>query len=271
MDAFDLISKRRHVRKSQRRSKTRILGNYKMVMNEQIKIAVDGSNRAQRNYDLSKKISDTDLQTLIYAAANSPSKQNETHYSLYVYTDKDIIKKIYEHTKKFTLIRDAEDREKTFKVENDVYIQDDTNSVTNSQIYANALFVYVSEEGQTRGGTHMKGKEHPNSNAALLYRDQLAYSIGISVGELIMAANLLGYKTGICSALETKSIKEIMGIDKKPKLLVGVGYPNSQLERTQHAETLNKDVPEKFRNGPAEDNWQFPSFNKYTKVIMNGN
>lgn len=241
-----------------------------MDMIEQIKNAVDGSNRAQRNYDLEKTIPEEHLKTLIHAAANSPSKQNETHYSLHVYTDKDMIRKIYERTKKFTLIRDAEDREKTFKVENDVYVQDDTNSVTNSQIYANVLFVYVNEEGQSRGGTHMKGKEHPTSNAALLYRDQLAYSIGISTGELILAANLLGYKTGICSALETKPIKEIMGISKNPKLLVGVGYPNSQLERTQHADVVNRDIPEKFRTGELDDHWHFPSFEKHTKVTING-
>ena len=42
-------------------------------MQAEIKKAVDSSQRAQRNYDLSKTIPENDLETLIYAAANSPS------------------------------------------------------------------------------------------------------------------------------------------------------------------------------------------------------
>jgi nitroreductase len=240
-------------------------------MNNEIKQAVDVTNRAQRNYDLTKSIPQEDLDTLIYAAVNSPSKQNETHYSLHVYTDETIIKQIYSHTKKFTMIRDKQDQDESFKVEDDVFIQNDAKSVTNSQIYANALFVYVAEQGDTRGSQHKAAKENPNSTAAKVYNEQVAYSMGISVGELILSAGLLGYKTGICSALDTQPIRDILGIKQNPKLLVGVGIPNSQLDRTQHSDVLNKDVPEKFRTGELDDHWYFPSFEKYTKVTVNGN
>jgi hypothetical protein len=94
--------------------------------------------------------------------------------------------------------------------------------------------------------------------------------MGISVGELILSAGLLGYKTGICSALDTRPIRDILGIKQNPKLLVGVGIPNCQLGRTQHSEVLNKDVPEKFRTGELEEHWNFPTFKKYTKVTING-
>ena len=119
-----------------------------MDIRDNIKHAVDVTNKAQRNYDLTKFIPQEDLDTLIHAAVNSPSKQNETHYSLHVYTDQNIVKQIYNHTKKFTMIRDQQDQDESFKVEDDVYIQNDAKSVTNSQIYANALFVYVKEEGK---------------------------------------------------------------------------------------------------------------------------
>jgi len=240
-------------------------------MNNEIKQAVDLTNKAQRNYDLTKSIPQEDLDTLIYAAVNSPSKQNETHYSLHVYTDQTIIKEIYSHTKKFTMIRDKQDQDESFKVEDDVFIQNDAKSVTNSQIYANALFVYVAEQGDTRGSQHKAARENPNSTAAKVYNEQVAYSMGISVGELILSAGLLGYKTGICSALDTRPIRDILGIKQNPKLLVGVGIPNSQLDRTQHSDVLNKDVPEKFRTGELDDHWHFPSFEKYTKVTVNGN
>ena len=48
-----------------------------------LKNAVDITQRAQRNYDLSKSIPQADLDTLIYTAINSPSKQNETHFIIY--------------------------------------------------------------------------------------------------------------------------------------------------------------------------------------------
>ena len=242
-------------------------------MNNEIKQAVDLTNKAQRNYDLTKSIPQEDLDMLIYAAANSPSKQNETHYSLHVYTDETIIKQIYSHTKKFTMIRDKQDQDESFKVEDDVYIQNDAKSVTNSQIYANALFVYVKGEGSINkyNVQHYAAKLNPNSSAAKVYNEQVAYSMGISVGELILSAGLLGYTTGICSALDTIPIRDILGIKQNPKLLVGVGFPNIQLERTQHSEVLNKDVPEKFRTGALEEHWNFPTFKKHTKVTVNGN
>jgi nitroreductase len=239
-------------------------------MNNDIIKAIDSVQKAQRNYDLTKSIPQEDLDTLIYAAVNSPSKQNETHYSLYVYTDQEIIRQIYSHTKKFTMIRDKQDQDESFKIENNVFIQNDTKSVTNSQINANALFVYVEEHGDTRGSQHHAAKENPNSNAAKAYGEQVAYSMGISIGELILSAGLLGYKTGICSALDTRPIRDILGTKQNPKLLVGVGVPNNQLERTQHAEVLNKDVEEKFRTGSAEEHWHFPSFKKDIKVYING-
>jgi nitroreductase len=240
-------------------------------MNNEIKQAVAVTNRAQRNYDLTKSIPQEDLDTLIYAAVNSPSKQNETHYSLHVYTDQTIIKEIYSHTKKFTMIRDKQDQDESFKVEDDVFIQNHANSVTNSQIYANALFVYVADQGDARGSQHRAAKENPNSTAAKVYNEQVAYSMGISVGELILSAGLLGYTTGICSALDARPIRNILGLKQNPKLLVGVGIPNSQLDRTQHSDVLNKDVPEKFRTGELNENWKFPTFKKYTKVTINGN
>jgi nitroreductase len=242
-----------------------------MDIRDNIKHAVDVTNKAQRNYDLTKSIPQEDLDTLIYAAVNSPSKQNETHYSLHVYTDQDIVKQIYNHTKKFTMIRDQQDQDESFSIENDVFVTHGETSVTNSQIYANALFVYVKDEGNTRGSQHRAAKENPNSTAAKVYNEQIAYSMGISVGELILSAGLLGYTTGICSALDTRPIRDILGIKQNPKLLVGVGFPNIQLERTQHSEVLNKDVPEKFRTGALEEHWNFPTFKKHTKVTVNGN
>ena len=239
-------------------------------MTKEIIKAIDSAQRAQRNYDLTKSIPKKDLDTLIYSAVNSPSKQNEIHYSLAVYTDKDMIRQIYNHTKKFTLIKDASDLEKTFGEKDGRYWQNDDQSVTNSQILANALFVYIQEQGQARGGTHIVGQRSQNGNAKTIYNEQQSYSIGISVGQLILTANLLGYRTGICSAMDSKPIKKLVGTENSVKLLVGIGFENAGTDRRLHAETLNKDVPEKFRTGELEEHWKFPSFDKNIKVNING-
>ena len=240
-------------------------------MNDEIKNAVDSSQRAQRNYDLSKTIPEKDLETLIHAAVNSPSKQNETHYSLYVYTDPDMIRKIYTHTKKFILMKPDEDMSDRFGIdENGNPWQDDEYSVRNSQILANALFVYVRESGRARGGTHIIAKENFYSYAMVLYQEQINYSIGISMGELILSANLLGYKTGLCGGINNKPIQELIGTDNTVTMLVGVGYPNPNLDRRLHPEVLNGDIPERYRNGLPEERWRFPSFEKNIVVKLNG-
>ena len=238
-------------------------------MQAEIKKAVDSSQRAQRNYDLSKTIPENDLETLIYAAANSPSKQNETHYSLQIYTDQDIIKQVYDNTKKF-MLKVPGPQQRVGVDQNGKYWQDDDLSVKNSQICANALFVYVEEEGAARGGTHITGKMHRDSTAMILYQEQINYSIGISVGELILSANLLGYKTGICSAMDKEPIRQLLGISNGIKLLVGVGYPNPDIDRRLHSETLNKDVPESVQTGDLNEPWKFPSFEKNIMITLNG-
>lgn len=240
------------------------------MIHNNIKNAVDSAQKAQRNYDLSQDIFSQDLETLIYAAANSPSKQNETHYELHVFTDQKIIRKIYDNTKKFLLLNKTSNNDEHYGVDKDgKYWQSEKQAVKNSQIYANALFAYVPCRGEARGGTHAAAKEHVDSNAHKLYEEQIAYSIGISVGELILTANLLGYKTGICSALDTKPINWIIGTEGDVRLLVGVGYADVQKHRTQHAETLNNDIPVQFQTGEPDKHWQFPTFVKHTNLFLN--
>jgi nitroreductase len=241
-------------------------------MHEEIKKAVDIAQRAQRNYDLSKSILTDDLETLIYSAVNSPSKQNETHYQLNIYTDQNKIKDIYNCTKRFSLIKDEEDRKNSFEENKDgIFWQNVDTSVYNSQILSNVLFVYIDDNGLPRGGNSSIAQKTNNSNSESFqnYNNQKNYSIGISVGQLILSATLLGYKTGICSAFDPVAIKKVVNTDMEVKLLVGIGYENKNLDRRLHSITKNKDLQEKFRNGDLEEYWRFPSFEKNIKVFIN--
>jgi nitroreductase len=241
-------------------------------MNDEIKNAVDIAQRAQRNYDLSKSVNREDLETLIYAAVNSPSKQNETHYQLKVYTDQNKIKEVYNCTKRFSLIKDEEDHKNSFKENVDgIFWQNINTSVHNSQILANVLFVYIDDDGKPRGGNSSIAQNTYNINSESVqnYKNQKNYSIGISVGQLILSAALLGYKTGICSAFNPNAVQQVINTDKEIKLLIGIGFENSNLDRRSHAELLNKNVPEKFQTGNLDEHWRFPSFNKDIRVSIN--
>lgn len=256
---------------------------------DKIRASIDVSKVAQRNWDLTRSISDEDLNTLIYAASNSPTKQMETHYALHVLTHPAKVREIYDHTKKFTLFpNDATDFS---QVESDMFsegsegefVQNDDYSVKNSQILSNAMFVYCEDMGVPRGGTHyMAQKEGASPHVKSLYEEQVDFSIGISVGQLLLSAAMMGYKTGICSALESQEIGEHLPRDKdglvyNPKLVIGIGYENIGVDRTFHQETYNRDIPhENRRSGPLDEKFRFPKFEgkltdgKNSRVYING-
>ena len=231
-----------------------------------IKDAVDITQRAQRNYDLSKSIPQADLDTLIYTALNSPSKQNETHFKLKVYTDPNLIHNIYDCTKRFGLIGDNFD--KMYKDTDKGVIGNNKYEVKNSQVLANVVFVYCDDEDNLVGGEHVLAQKE---NASEIVKMQFAriknFSIGISAGQLSLVAALLGYKTGFCSAYDLSQLQAIT--KDEPKLMVGIGYENIDKDRRLHGILFNKDIPKQYRTGEDNEHWRFPSFDKKIKVEIN--
>ena len=54
----------------------------KILMNlDNLKNVIEQSQRTQRNWDLNKQIPKEDLDTIIYAIANAPSKQNLQYFN----------------------------------------------------------------------------------------------------------------------------------------------------------------------------------------------
>ena len=156
----------------------------------EVKQAVDVARVAQRNWDLDRQIPEEDLETLIYAAQNSPKKQMETHFSLHVFTHKEKIREIYDKTKKFSVYPvtdvspenedDWKPPENMFADIDGNFYQDDHFSVKNSQILANAMFVYCEDKRSVRGGTHFMAKvDGASPNVKSLYEEQIDFSIGI--------------------------------------------------------------------------------------------
>ena len=236
------------------------------MKHQDLKNAVDITQRAQRNYDLSKSIPQADLDTLIYTALNSPSKQNETHFKLKVYTDPNLIHNIYDCTKRFGLIGDNFD--KMYKDTDKGVIGNNKYEVKNSQVLANVVFVYCDDEDNLVGGEHVLAqKENASEYVKMKFARNKNFSIGVSAGQLSLVAALLGYKTGFCSGYSTSQLKAV--IKDEPRLLVGIGYENSNMDRRLHGTLFNKDIPKQYRTGEDNERWKFPSFDKKIKIDIN--
>jgi len=255
-------------------------------MHDQITTAVDTARVAQRNWDLSKEIPQTDLDTLVYAARNGPKKAMERHFALHVYTNRDTIKNIYDETKMFLVPPDecktfADVPDDMFELRDGKPWQNDKKyAVKNSQVMANAIFIFseTENEEEAKGGTHQMGKQGNPGSALTTLQEQEAFSIGIAVGNLTVSAAMLGYKTGICSAFSQDNVGDILIGEKsvagepnlmEPKLIVGIGYPNEGVPRRQRHETLNSALPYLTQRNPDEK-FIFPKLTGETDLYING-
>lgn len=160
------------------------------------------AEHCQRNWDINFKLPEEDLDALIRVATSMPTKQNRDYYKLIVSTDVNFNKKIY------NLAADPDNP--------------DTPS-RNSQVAANALFIYVSNADFKNNNKKFKDDHYNNASV----------SVGISSGALTLAAAQMDYRTGFCQCFLNKEIKEELknkGInnidDEYVILLVGIGKPN---------------------------------------------
>lgn len=185
-------------------------------MHKKIKNAVTISQHTQRNWDLNREIPQQDIDLLIHAVTQCPSKQNFAFYKLHVIFNRDIINQVHENTMGLGYL----DTEKNERVE-----------CTNPQVLANALFVF--EEAEMSDEYWQKWKDRDFSEDAVHTRDK-DMAVGIAAGYLNVVASMLDYKTGCCACFDKPAIKEILGLKKEPILLMGVGYKDPNRQRREH-------------------------------------
>jgi nitroreductase len=202
------------------------------------------SQRCQRNWDLSKTIPDADVETLINAIKSSPSKQNEKHFKVYIISNYEARKKVYDRTRNFAHDADGEsicfnpDGTINYKHQSQlmgnllfVFCRDKNNIYRSSESFAGSKFVEedknVSRAGLVDLSTHEKKKR-----AQEKYNSMGLHAIGISVGYLLVTAHLLGYKTGCSNGFDVESVIEITGNDY-PEIIVAVGYDDKSRDRRE--------------------------------------
>ena len=194
------------------------------LIHDKIKGSILISQHTQRNWDLTKEIPQKDLDLIITAATQCPSKQNIAYYKIHAITDRNIIELIHDQTDGFT-------------VKYDPY-----QSVTNSQVLANLLIVIEEVEIDTSTGydTYRNDQSLALSNGSIddialshLERDK-NMAVGIATGYINLTASLLGYRTGYCACFDPMGVKNILDLEKNPILLMGIGFKDYDLDRRVH-------------------------------------
>jgi len=192
----------------------------------QITKAIIRSQHCQRNWDLTKSMPEDDLNLLITAATQCPSKQNVAFYQCHFITNREIIEAVHETTRGFTT------RYIPYEAE------------TNSQTLANLLIVFeeydyrpglvgdIHRSDETRAILNNNGIV-PESIKEQLKRDR-EMAVGIAAGYLNLTASILGYGTGCCLCFDNQKIKDILDMNGEPLLLMGIGFKNSNLNRRVH-------------------------------------
>jgi nitroreductase len=183
--------------------------------------AIHRSQHCQRNWDLSKQISQKDLKLLEIAATQCPSKQNHSFYALKFITDRALIEKIHETTNGFG-VKDNPDLPAS---------KENTAYHTNSQTLANLLIIIEYAEPSER----LKWRNETYNNK---WKKDADMSIGIAAGYLNLIGTLLGYQTGCCACYNNKDVQKLVNTKNDIALMMGIGFKdNSRPRREHHTET----------------------------------
>lgn len=197
------------------------------ITHKDIKSAIIKSQHCQRNWNLEKAVPKDDLDLLIHAVTNCPSKQNVSYYNVYVIQDRNIINQIHSQTNGFV-------------------VNDSGDTTTNSQVLANLLFAFVEKDFEN---VEVDKNKHINTQLENLIQNAITKedlenlkrdrqtAIGIASGYLNLTASILGYSTGCCMCFDPYKIKEIIGADGPVSLLMGVGHKDENRNRRLHHET----------------------------------
>ena len=196
------------------------------ITHKDIEKAIIRSQHCQRNFDLSQEMPDEDIDLLVHAVTNCPSKQNISYYKVHVITDKETVVAIHNMTDGFTKNYDTGE------------------TTTNSQTLANVLFVFEREDFTVHSLGSSRNQQTVNlTNEDLTKEDWNSFkkdshmSTGVAAGYANLTASILGYNTGCCACFDNEAIKEHLGLSNDVMLLMGIGYKNEEVNRRVHPVT----------------------------------
>lgn len=185
-----------------------------------IRDAIIRSQHCQRNWDLDQAIPAEDLDLIVLAATQCPSKQNLAFYRCHFIQNRDIIEKINKAT----------------------YSMGSSSALhTNSQTLANLIIVFEEYEDLSHRPFNERNDEVVKFNmkdpaTGIYIEEDRQQAIGIAAGYVNVVASLLGYSTGCCKCMDGPEVKNILGIERRPELIMGIGFKDKTRNRRIHHE-----------------------------------
>jgi len=187
-----------------------------MIFKKDIIKTVDKTQRCQRNWDLNKHLPKEDLDTIIYAIANAPSKQNLQYFNIHVITNRKMIESIYEGT----IVLSGKRK--------------------NPQVLANVLLIFT--EIIPKEASYFLSKKKDDQYG---HDKDLFLCTGIAAGYGALVAGLLGYETGFCKCFtNTDELKKILNTKEDFSLMLGIGYGDKTKHRRE--DHITKEIVESF-------------------------
>lgn len=178
-----------------------------MINHKTITDTVSKSQHCTRNWDISQTIPEKDIDVIIHALTQCPSKQNHAFYNIHLITNRQLINDIHTHT--------------------DVFVLPNGIRTTNSQTLANLLIVFEeaipSERVVWRNNTFSDDAEFE------MTRDKYL-AIGVAAGYANFISHLLGYDTGYCAGFRGDKVKQALNLKNNVQLMLGVGFRDLQKE-----------------------------------------
>jgi nitroreductase len=210
------------------------------MFRQMIKKSVHKSQHCNRNWDLSKQMPQEDIDLIVEAATQCPTKQNLNHYKTHVITDRALIEEI----EAATAIPDFGSEENDFRGYDGVQGYDEGKGPTNSQLSAHTVFAFVEDEAWQMGeevrdplesSKEMRGKVGDGKYADSYEQDR-QQAIGIAAGYVNLVSTMMGYSTGCCKCFHIDKVNKALGVPegKNTVLLMGVGIPDPSRQRQEH-------------------------------------
>ena len=174
--------------------------------------AIHSGQHCQRAFDLDQVIPQEDIDLIIEAATQCPSKQNSDFYSVMAITDRDTIEKIYKTT------------------------QTENGARFNPQTLANLLLIFNRNEPEDpRSAEQIQiafDVEEALDEAWNDVETDRNQAVGIAAGFVNVTASMLGYKTGCNKCFYTDQVREVFGDNEmQPILMMGIGFPDKSIKR----------------------------------------
>jgi|TARA_B110000259_G_C13951503_1_gene376973 nitroreductase len=202
------------------------------MFRQMIKKSIQKSQHCNRNWDLTQEMPQADIDLMIEAATQCPTKQNLNHYKTHVITDRAIIEKL----EAATAIPDFGSADNDFRGYDGVQGYDEGKGPTNSQLSAHAVFAFVEDEAWQMGEEVRDPAEKEQGMMAGSYKEDRDQAVGIAAGYLNLVSTMMGYSTGCCKCFHVSKVNELLGLPegKDTVLLMGIGIADPSRQRQEH-------------------------------------